>query len=121
MRNNIVTISDNGVVSMPTAPIRMRDFEIAELLGVFNQTIRANIRSLIKSGIVVPDSEGTILDVSIFVPEFYGLEMVIALAFRANTFRSSRVRNYIMVKIQRQQRSSVPIYINCTAGALNVS
>ena len=110
MRNNIVTISDNGVVSMPTAPIRMRDFEIAELLGVFNQTIRANIRSLIKSGIVVPDSEGTILDGSIFVPEFYSLEMVIALAFRVNTFRSSRFRRYILCRATAP--IAQPIYLN---------
>ncbi|MFI3319566.1 MAG: hypothetical protein SNH01_01865 [Rikenellaceae bacterium] len=44
MKREIITISDNGVVSMPrvsVALIKMRDFEIAELFEVMLPAIRA--------------------------------------------------------------------------------
>lgn len=36
MERGIITISKNGVVSVPSAPIWMTQFEIADLFGVFS-------------------------------------------------------------------------------------
>ena len=36
MERGVITISETGVVTMPTAPVWMTKFEIADLLGVFS-------------------------------------------------------------------------------------
>lgn len=50
MQQEKIIISENGKVSVPDN-IQMRDFEIAELFGVFAQTIRSNIRAILKSSV----------------------------------------------------------------------
>ncbi len=49
MEREIITISKNGVVSMPTAPVWMTQFEIADLFGVFSCDVRKAIRSIYKN------------------------------------------------------------------------
>lgn len=41
--------------NIPTASILMKNFEIAQLSGVYIQTVKTNIKAILKSGIVVPD------------------------------------------------------------------
>ena len=48
MKRETITISENGVITIPsetTAPILMRDFEIAQLFGVYSQTVKAAIKT----------------------------------------------------------------------------
>ena len=40
MDRGIITISETGVVIMPTAPVWMTQFEIADLFGVFSCDVR---------------------------------------------------------------------------------
>lgn len=49
MNRGIITISEKGVVTIPTAPIWMTKFEIADLFGVFSCHIRKAIRSIYKN------------------------------------------------------------------------
>jgi hypothetical protein len=46
-RKGIITISENGNVSVPVN-VQMRDFEIAELLGVMIPAVKSNIQAIIK-------------------------------------------------------------------------
>ena len=54
MENRIITI-ENGKVFVPEN-VNMRVFEIADLFGVYIQTVNANIKAIIKSGVVSPDT-----------------------------------------------------------------
>ena len=49
MNRGIITISEAGVTTMPTAPIWMTQFEMADLFGVFSYDIRKMIRSIYKN------------------------------------------------------------------------
>ena len=49
MERGIITISEGGVVSMPTAPVWMTQFEIADLFGVFSCNVRKAIHSIYKN------------------------------------------------------------------------
>ena len=40
MSRGIITISETGAVTMPTAPVWMMQFEIADLFGVFSCNVR---------------------------------------------------------------------------------
>ncbi len=83
MNRGIITIGETGVVTMPTAPVWMTQFEIADLLGVFSCDVRKAMRSIYKNKELnevdtmkyVKQANGISYDV-------YSLEMVIAIAFR---------------------------------------
>ncbi len=49
MNRGIITISETGVVTVPTAPVWMTQFEIADLFGVFSCDIRKAIRAIYKN------------------------------------------------------------------------
>ena len=46
MERGIITISEGGVVSMPTAPVWMMQFEIADLFGVYSCDVRGKATRL---------------------------------------------------------------------------
>ena len=49
MKRGIITISETGAVIMPTAPVWMTQFEIADLFGVFSCDVRKAIRVIYKN------------------------------------------------------------------------
>ena len=49
MERGVITISETGVVTMPTAPVWMTKFEIADMFGVFSYDIRKAIRAIYKN------------------------------------------------------------------------
>ena len=91
-------IIDGGVVHIPKT-VQMRDFEIAQLFEVFQQAVKANIRSILKSGIVTEEfAKGGIVTGNRIIPEYFGLDMVIALSFRVQSRNADTFRKWIMAK-----------------------
>lgn len=109
MKKDMVTISDNGTVNVPIN-VQMRDFEIAELFGVMVPTIRSNIRAILKTGVATADlTGGATLVGSNVVPDYHGLDMVVAVAFRIQSYKAELFRQWIMFKMMRSNIQ--PIYI----------
>lgn len=105
----MVTISDNGTVNVPTN-VQMRDFEIAELFGVMVPTIRSNIRAILKTGVATANmTNGATLVGCNVVPDYHGLDMVVAVAFRIQSYKAELFRQWIMRKMM--QSNIQPIYI----------
>ena len=83
MDREIITISETGAVNVPTVPIWMTQFEIADLFGVFSCDIRKAICAIYKNKELseidtmkhIKQSDGISYDV-------YNLEMIIHIAFR---------------------------------------
>ncbi len=100
MERGIITISETGAVTMPTAPVWMTQFEIADLFGVFSCDIRKAIRSSYKNKELnevetmkyVKQANGISYDV-------YSLEIVIAVAFRVCNKESMAFRQFVMNKL----------------------
>ena len=112
----IVTINGNGTVSVPDK-VMMRDFEIAELFGVMIPAIRSNIRVILKSEVVVADTQhGGIVIGATLLPDYHGLDMIMALAFRIHSRNAGIFREWILRKVTaRSECSNIPLYIsfNC--------
>ena len=53
MERGIIMISEGGVVSMPTAPVWMPQFEVADLFGVISCDVRKAIHNIYKNGELV--------------------------------------------------------------------
>lgn len=49
MNRGIITINETGAVTMPTIPIWITKFEIADLFGVFSCDIRKVIHTIYKN------------------------------------------------------------------------
>ena len=113
MERKLIKISENGNVFIPDN-VQMWDFEIAELFGVMIPTIRSNVRAILKSGVVTIDTQhgGTVIGATI-LPDYYGLDMIIALAFRIHSRNARILRKWILRKVTaRFGCSDIPLYIS---------
>lgn len=108
MTRNIISIDDRGSVSVTNGKIAMRDFEIAELFGVMVPTMKGKIKTLLKNRYF----NGCIYNVvsgSSLIPDYFDLEMVVAVAFSVDSHRADLFRKWIMRKMV--QINLHPIYI----------
>lgn len=115
MNRGIITITETGAVTMPTVPVWMTQFEIADLFGVFSCHVRKAIRSIYKNKEVseldtqkyVRQSNGISYDV-------YSLEMVIAIAFRICSKESVSFRQFVINKASsRTKETPVTLLVSC--------
>lgn len=119
MERGIITISATGTVTMPTAPVWMTQFEIADLFGVFSCDIRKAIHVIYKNKELsevetmkyIKQPDGISYDV-------YSLEMVIAVAFRICSKGSILFRRFVINEIcATKKRSPVTLFFSCGKGS----
>lgn len=90
--------------------------QIADLFGVFTSAVHANIRSILKSGVLQEDCvfQRTRSRNGTFV-ERYNLEMITALAFRLKSEKAEVFRKWI---IERTTTPEIVWKIPTTDGAI---
>lgn len=107
MMKGKIIISETGVVTIIT-PVLMQDFEIAELFGVMIPTIRSNIRAILKTGVVTADlTNGATLVGCNVLPDYHGLDMIVALAFRIQSPQAEIFRRWILAKATKRESSMI--------------
>ena len=115
MDRGIITISETGTVTIPTVPVWMTQFEIADLFGVFSCHIRKAICSIYKNKEVseldtmryVRQADGISYDV-------YSLEMVIAIAFRICSKESILFRRFVINEICATKKGNpITLFFSC--------
>jgi len=98
--NTQITIRENGKVEIPTIPVWLSAFEIANLFECFVAKISSNIRSILKSEVL---DERKVCYIRYYgngnSVEQYNLEMIIALSFRIKSRNARFFRNWIMKKM----------------------
>ena len=112
MERAIITISENGKVNIPSGNVWMSEMELVELFGILASTLRAAIKAIYKSGILCP---ATTQRCDLATPKnwatFYNLEVVIALAFRLNTYEASKIRQKVLESLCQRKEKWISIYI----------
>jgi len=77
--------------------IRLNTWQLAQLFGVYESTVNACIKAVIKSEIIIPSFDCPLVQTGkTFLPEVYDLEMIVALAFRLNSADTSEFRKWII-------------------------
>ncbi|MDE6871351.1 MAG: hypothetical protein K2J62_04415 [Bacteroidales bacterium] len=113
MERAIITISESGRVNIPNGNVWMSEMELMELFGVIAPTLRAAIRAIYKSGMLCPT---TTQRCDVATPAswatFYNLEMVIALAFRLNTYEASRIRQKVLESLYQRKENGVSLLVS---------
>lgn len=122
MKREIITIDEYGGLKMPTdtAAIWMTEAELVELFGTTAGTIHTSIKAIFKENALhdyevrkyVRLENGNRADV-------YNLEMVVALAFRLNTYPASVFRKWLVKTATAPRRTTPPIAIRYKDGLLN--
>ena len=112
MERAIITISENGRVNIPDSNVWMSEMELVELFGVLAPTLRAAIKAIYKSEMLCPVSTQRC---DLAMPKswatFYNLEVVIALAFRLNTYEASRIRQKVLEGLCMRNKSEINLFI----------
>ncbi len=108
-RRGIITITDNGMVTVPNN-VRMHIGEIADLFGIYFRTAKRHIRAIEKAGIAEGDyTMSCIADGLKVYPEYYGLEVIIALVFRIQSRNAEIFREWLCNKAVRKEIPEMPI------------
>lgn len=119
MENRKIILSDNGTISVPDET-KMSISEIADLFGIYYQTAKRLILAIERPGIVGGDySMSCICDGSKVYPEYYGLEMIIAVAFRIRSPQANAFRQWITAKIIEKDTTRIVQYIDWNNLPLN--
>lgn len=103
---------------MPTAPIWMTKFEIADLFGVFSCDIRKAIHAIYKNKeLNESDTMKYIKQADGISFDTYNLEMIIAIAFSICSRESIRFRQFVISEIcatkKGNPRTSIALFLSC--------
>ena len=114
MERGIITISEGGVVSMPTAPVCMTQFEIADLFGVFSCEVRKAIHSIYKNKeLNESDTMKYVKQPDRISYDVYSIEMVMAIAFRICSKESMLFRQFVIGKLSA---GKISLFVSCGRG-----
>ena len=100
MERGIITITENGVVTMPTAPVWMTQQEMSDAFNVFGCDIRKVVHAIYKNGeLLESETKRYIKQDNGINYDVYSLEMVIAVSFKLRSRESMVFRRFIMGKL----------------------
>ena len=112
MERAIITISESGRVNIPSNGVWMSEMELVELFGVLAPTLRAAIKAIYKSEMLCPAATQRC---DLAMPKcwatYYNLEVLIALAFRLNTYEASRIRQKVLENLYLQKENGNSLFI----------
>ena len=111
MKREIITISDNDKIIVPDN-VKMNITEIANLFGLYYQFTKRAIRDIERSNIAQGNfSTGGVVENSKIYPDYYGLDMIITVAFRVHTYEADVFRRWILKRITTNQNQPSQIFI----------
>lgn len=118
MNRGIITISETGAVIIPTTPVWMTKFEIADLFGVFSCDIRKAIHAIYKNKeLNEADTMRYIRQPDGISYDVYSLEMIIAIAFRICSKESILFRRFVINEIcATKKRNPITLFFSCGKG-----
>ena len=113
MERAIITISESGRINIPSKSVWMSEMELVELFGVISPALRAAIKAIYKSETLCPISTQRC---DLVIPKiwatYYNLEVVIALAFRLNTYEASRIRQKVLEGLCKRKENEINLLIS---------
>ena len=113
MERGIITITENGAVAMPTAPVWMTQQEMSDAFNVFGCYVRKAIHSIYKNmELLESETKRYIKQDNGINYDVYSLEMVIAVSFKLRSRESVAFRRFIMGRLTMNNRQSVNLFFS---------
>lgn len=123
MKRCIIIMDESGNIIMPdnVADIWMSEPELVELFGVIAPTIRAAIRAVYKSGVLKEyEVQKYIRLENGYHADVFSFSMVVALAFRINTFGAEQARNAILERVYLR-KEKINIFFSLGVNSMEIS
>lgn len=113
MERGIITITENGTVTMPTVPVWMTQQEMSDAFNVFGCDIRRAVHAIYKNmELSESDTMRYIRQDNGISYDVYSLEMVITIAFRLRTKECMAFRRFVMGRLTMNNRLPVNIFFS---------
>lgn len=113
MERGIITISENGAVTMPTVPVWMTQQEMSDAFNVFGCDIRRAVHAIYKNmELFEIDTMRYIRQDNGISYDVYSLEMVVAVSFKLRSRESMAFRRFILGRLTMNNRQPVNIFFS---------
>ena len=113
MERGIITISENGAVTIPTVPVWMTQQEMCDAFNVFGCDIRRAIRAIYKNmELLESDTIRYVRQDNGISYDVYSLEMVIAVAFKLRTKESMAFRRFVMGRLNANGSKPINLFFS---------
>lgn len=114
MERAVITMNEHGAVFVPCSEIWMSEIELTDLFGVISPTVRTAIRSVYKSGVLKEyEVQMYIRLKNGYYADVYNLPMIVAIAFRINSYGAQQVRNTLLERMYgRKEKTSIFLSLN---------
>lgn len=113
MERGIITITENGTVTMPNVPVWMTQQEMSDAFNVFGCDIRRAVHAIYKNmELFESDTMRYIRQDNGISYDVYSLEMVITIAFRLRTKECMAFRRFVMGRLTMNNRQPVNIFFS---------
>lgn len=100
MDRGIITITENGAVTIPTAPVWMTQQEMCDAFNVFGCHIRRAVHAIYKNmELLESETKRHVRQDGRIRYDVYSLEMVIAVAFKLRSHEAMAFRKFIMGRL----------------------
>ena len=113
MERGIITITENGAVAMPTAPVWMTQQEMSDAFNVFGCYVRKVIATIYKNKEL--SEEETVRHVrqdGRISYDVFSLEMVITIAFRLRTKECMAFRRFVMGRLNANGSKPINLFFS---------
>lgn len=119
MRRNSITVNESGNIIMPenVSNIWMSEPELVELLGVIAPTLRSAIRNIYNSGALKEyEVQKYVRQENGYHADVFSFPMIVALAFRIDSFGAEQVRNAIFKRLYLRKEKTNIFFSLCVSG-----
>ena len=118
MDRGIITISETGTIIIPTVPVWITKFEIADLFGMFSCDVRKAIHSIYKNKELNEiETQKYVRQLGGISYDTYNIEMIIAIAFRVCSKESASFRRFVINEISTTKRETpITLFVSCGRG-----
>ena len=99
MERAIITIRESGCVKIPNGDVWMSFSELVVLFDVAAPTLKNTIRAIYKSGVVAEHTQHCEVIPYTYWATLYNMDMIVAIAFRINSYGAERIRNEVLKRI----------------------
>ena len=99
MERAIITIRESGCVKIPNGDVWMSFSELVVLFDVAAPTLKAAIRAIHKSRLVTEHTQHCEVIPYTYWATLYNMDMIVAIAFRINSYGAERIRNEVLKRI----------------------
>lgn len=123
MERGIITMNESGNIIMPenVTDIWMNEPELMELFGIIAPTLRAAVRDVYKSGILKEHEVQKYIRLDNgYHADVFSFPVVVALAFRINTFGAEQVRNAILERVYLR-KEKINIFFSLGVNSMEIS